>query len=684
MSAVNAATVAAVLDKAKRTGAGWQACCPAHDDHNPSLSISDEGDKVLVHCHAGCDQRAVVDAIEARGIHLNGNAARLDGPPDTHPKLGCASAIWDYYADDGRHVGRVMRFDTATGKEIRQASHNGMKWTWKAMPEPRPIYRLREVQRRPEAVVLITEGEKAADAAQWHFPAHVAVTWAGGAKAVTHADWRALAGRSVILWPDADEPGRLAMDALARILKSHGCTVHMVDLAAFGNVPEGWDAADWTSEQVTRFRTVPFIESRMEVRSSDQSGPQKTDGTGNRPAADVLLVGFDLSELMGPIPPERELVPGVPAEAYTLVAGGLATAKTTFLHSLILSRATGYDFLNIAATGITPGPCVLVSYEDADSRIVRRFQILVQHQYQQIVASYGQRAGEEYLALIGLNLRRVTLTGKSGCGIVCRGVGGNILPNHALIDELIDKVRAFASRDVLIGLDPLRLAIVGSQSDDDGADVVVHTLNDIASRLPDSGLIVPSHTTKAGAVEPGKSQAAAAYSTSGSALYSQHARSNFLMSRLTPEEVNKTFSADEVTREETERQRVVQLTHARLSHGPEAEPRYYVMRGGVLVPVRPNSQTLALAEQARRSLAAIYRVTREIAAQGHRVSRKALESAVAVGRTRNERRDFIAECVTQGWLQETGTTTDKRIEFTSAGLAQLSPSQDGESDRKAA
>lgn len=326
-----------------------------------------------------------------------------------------------------------------------------------------------------------------------------------------------------------------AMSRLAFKLRKAGLDVNEIEAALLAaNASRCWPP-------------LPEDEVRGIARRKAAIMPDYEPAPEDEPDTDLNLVAFDLSALMGPIAPERELVPGIPAEAYTLIAGGLATAKTTFLHTVHLSRATGYDFLNIAPTGITPGPCVLVSYEDADSRIVRRFQILVQHQHQQIVATYGQRAGDEYLALVGRNLRRVTLTGKAGCGIVCRGAGGNILPNRALIDELIDKVRAFASHDVLIGLDPLRLAIVGSQSDDDGADVVVHTLNDIASRLPDSGLIVPSHTTKSGAIEPIKSQAAAAYSTSGSALYSQHARSNFLMSRLTPKEVNETFSTDEVT-----------------------------------------------------------------------------------------------------------------------------------------
>ena len=36
------------------------ARCPAHDDRKPSLSIRDADDgKVLVRCHAGCDQARV-------------------------------------------------------------------------------------------------------------------------------------------------------------------------------------------------------------------------------------------------------------------------------------------------------------------------------------------------------------------------------------------------------------------------------------------------------------------------------------------------------------------------------------------------------------------------------------------------------------------------------------------------
>jgi len=51
-----------------RVGAGWMACCPAHDDCQPSLAIRDGDDRVLVHCHAGCTQQEVIAALERNGL----------------------------------------------------------------------------------------------------------------------------------------------------------------------------------------------------------------------------------------------------------------------------------------------------------------------------------------------------------------------------------------------------------------------------------------------------------------------------------------------------------------------------------------------------------------------------------------------------------------------------------------
>lgn len=53
------------LDKVKPAGPSkWKACCPAHDDKNPSLSIREADDgKVLLRCWAGCESRDITAAI---------------------------------------------------------------------------------------------------------------------------------------------------------------------------------------------------------------------------------------------------------------------------------------------------------------------------------------------------------------------------------------------------------------------------------------------------------------------------------------------------------------------------------------------------------------------------------------------------------------------------------------------
>lgn len=53
------------LDKVRRTGKNsWVACCPAHDDKSPSLSIRDADDgRVLCHCFAGCGIDSILGAV---------------------------------------------------------------------------------------------------------------------------------------------------------------------------------------------------------------------------------------------------------------------------------------------------------------------------------------------------------------------------------------------------------------------------------------------------------------------------------------------------------------------------------------------------------------------------------------------------------------------------------------------
>jgi hypothetical protein len=57
------------LERVKQTGPGrWLACCPAHEDRSPSLSIRETDDgRVLLHDFGGCE---VGDVLAAPGLAL--------------------------------------------------------------------------------------------------------------------------------------------------------------------------------------------------------------------------------------------------------------------------------------------------------------------------------------------------------------------------------------------------------------------------------------------------------------------------------------------------------------------------------------------------------------------------------------------------------------------------------------
>jgi AAA domain len=389
------------------------------------------------------------------------------------------------------------------------------------------------------------------------------------------------------------------------------------------------------------------------------------------PISPLTLRALTPDEILKPIKPESFLLPGVPVAAYTLIAGALSSYKTTLLMYLLTWKASGCDVLGLDADGhgVAPGKAVLLSYEDTDERVCGKLRRVIQHGYGLIHTQHGERAAHEYIERIAANFRRITLAGEAGAGIVCRSEYNVVVRNDVFLARLVPALKAFAPEGALMGLDPLRLAIVGSQNDDDGADIAVHAMNYLASALPNSALIASSHTTKNAAQEGVGDYLSAAYATSGSALYSQHARSNFHMGRLKDTEIRALFDPKDVTEEETAKQHVAKLIHGRNSHGAERDALYLLMRLGTLTRLKPReSKTVAqvMAEAARPIIGAIDHLRES----GMRASITALESdAGLLGKLggRSKVREAINLLTENGHLQITGKTRDRTIAITDVG-----------------
>lgn len=200
--------------------------------------------------------------------------ADAPSPPLAHSKLGRAITTWTYRDHEGRTLFLVYRFEERSGDQVRkhilpcafcEGPQGRRAWRWQGLPEPRPLYRLDALSARPGAIVIVCEGEKAAEAAALLMPDCVATTMPNGAQSPRKADWAPLRGRAVLLWPDADAPGRTCMAAVAKLAQAAGAaSVQAIRLEALTVVrgaalPEGWDAADamaegWTAERMQTVR----------------------------------------------------------------------------------------------------------------------------------------------------------------------------------------------------------------------------------------------------------------------------------------------------------------------------------------------------------------------------------------------------------------------------------------------
>jgi uncharacterized protein (DUF927 family) len=211
---------------------------------------------------------AANDIVTAAATKADGELVQpvlADAPPapETHFALGRPTVHWRYRDRDGGMSFLVLRFDTANGGKAflpltLWREPEGLRWRWESVPAPRPLYNLDQLAKRPDAPVVICEGEKAADSAATIFPKSVVMTSPGGANSAEKADWSVLRGRRVLIWPDDDEPGRAYACKVAAILVSLDCEISIVNaqtlarLAPDGGTREpskkGWDAADAVSE----------------------------------------------------------------------------------------------------------------------------------------------------------------------------------------------------------------------------------------------------------------------------------------------------------------------------------------------------------------------------------------------------------------------------------------------------
>lgn len=191
-----------------------------------------------------------MDAVGELELHLGlVSGARWDGPVsriaterarlpkvDEPTEVGRQTYVYTSW-DGSAALAQVIRLEMSDGsKSYRQRNERG---EWKS-PEVRPLYNLPDLACA--GVVVFVEGEKCADALKAEFGIVCTTAMGGTSTLVEKTDWKPLAGRDVVLWPDNDLVGIAYMAKVETILRGLGCRVSTVIIPQ--GVKPKWDAFD--------------------------------------------------------------------------------------------------------------------------------------------------------------------------------------------------------------------------------------------------------------------------------------------------------------------------------------------------------------------------------------------------------------------------------------------------------
>lgn len=249
------------LDGAKPSGENsWTCRCPAHEDSRASLSIKQEGEKVLLRCFAGCETTKVVEKLGLKMSDLFSSPRSSNG----HSKI---VAEYDYVDEHGNKLFQCVRFEP---KDFRQR-HMGIdgKWVWSLKGVRLVPYRLQECLGMAEfgQPIHVVEGEKDADLL-WNMGYAATCNPMGAGK------WRdeysdVLRGTSRFhIFADDDKPGR---EHAVKVAESLSRICQDVRLGVFpqSNGHRVKDAGDWFANGGTKEKFEALIKDLPAFNKDD-------------------------------------------------------------------------------------------------------------------------------------------------------------------------------------------------------------------------------------------------------------------------------------------------------------------------------------------------------------------------------------------------------------------------------
>ena len=195
----------------------YQCICPSHPDKKASLTITEEDNKILMHCHAGCDTNSILSKVGLIEKDLFNNVQQK-------PQI---VAEYIYRDEEGSPLYKVIRFEP---KNFMQAKCVNGEWIYKMAGVRYVLYNLPNVIKSD--VVYFVEGEKDAD--NLNKIGLVATTTAGGAsgfKKRASEYIKFLDGKTVYIVPDNDKAGYGYAEDIKNALKQTSAQIKVLKLS---------------------------------------------------------------------------------------------------------------------------------------------------------------------------------------------------------------------------------------------------------------------------------------------------------------------------------------------------------------------------------------------------------------------------------------------------------------------
>ena len=338
----------------KKSGSGYSACCPAHDDTTPSLSINEGSDgKILLNCFAGCSVDSICSSLTLEMSDLFVSHLKREGH----------RTVYSYQDETGKELYRKVRTEPGQNGKSKTFHSEHVNATGQTIYNlqgcRRVLYRLPEVlkgiaQNKP---VYLVEGEKDADKLDSY---GLIATTAPESLKWSDTFTESLKKADVIILYDMDKTGVERKNLLCKALYQHTKRLRVIDLPGIEyQESHGKDISDWLAAGHTTDELLKIVASTPDYSPA----PQKSK-----------IRAITMEEFLEMQLPKREMIlsPFLPSQGLCLLYAKRGVGKTHVALGIAYAVASGGTFLKWEA--LKPRKVLYIDGEMPASAMQERLQ----------------------------------------------------------------------------------------------------------------------------------------------------------------------------------------------------------------------------------------------------------------------------------------------------------------------